>query len=77
MNDVLRQNVAMVEDSAAAAYALQTETQGLTTMVRRFEIGDAGNREPRGTAAAQARLNSTMDKLSRRAAVSGMASLAR
>ena len=41
MDEVVQQNAAMVEQSSAAAYALKTETEGLTTMVGRFKIEHA------------------------------------
>jgi methyl-accepting chemotaxis protein len=39
MDQVVQQNAAMVEESTAAAFALKTETQDLTAMVGRFQIG--------------------------------------
>jgi methyl-accepting chemotaxis protein len=39
MDQVVQQNAAMVEESTAAAFALKNETQDLTEMVGRFQIG--------------------------------------
>ncbi len=39
MDQVVQQNAAMVEESTAAAHALRHETQDLSSMVGRFEIG--------------------------------------
>jgi methyl-accepting chemotaxis protein len=39
MDQVVQQNAAMVEESTAAAHALKSETQDLSAMVGRFEIG--------------------------------------
>ena len=60
MDQVVQQNAAMVEESTAAAHALKTETQGLSAMVGRFDIGAdrAGARGGRGNPvhAVQAKL---------------------
>lgn len=45
MNEVVQSNAAMVEESTAAAYTLKNETQELTTMVGRFQLGDTGWKE--------------------------------
>ena len=39
MDQVVQQNAAMVEESTAAAHALKSDTQALTTMMGRFQIG--------------------------------------
>ena len=41
MDKVTQQNAAMVEQSTAAAQALQNETEGLSQIVTRFKIGKA------------------------------------
>jgi methyl-accepting chemotaxis protein len=40
MDQVVQQNAAMVEESTAAAHALKSETQALTSIVGRFQIDD-------------------------------------
>ena len=41
MDQAVQQNAAMVEESTAAAHSLKSETEGLTTMVGRFQLGGA------------------------------------
>ncbi len=42
MDHVTQQNAAMVEESTAACFALASEAQQLTELIRKFEIGDIG-----------------------------------
>jgi methyl-accepting chemotaxis protein len=53
MDQVVQQNAAMVEESTAAAHALKNETQDLSAMVGRFDIGDdtRAHNAPRGNRA--------------------------
>ncbi|MGD0633866.1 MAG: methyl-accepting chemotaxis protein [Beijerinckiaceae bacterium] len=44
MDQVVQQNAAMVEESTAAAHALKSETQDLSTMVGKFQIETRGTR---------------------------------
>jgi methyl-accepting chemotaxis protein len=51
MDQVTQQNAAMVEESTAAAHALGQETEQLSVLISRFNLGDAlaGNEAARGT----------------------------
>ena len=56
MDQVVQQNAAMVEESTAAAHALKSETQDLTTMIGRFQIGGSPGRRGNPVHAVQARI---------------------
>ncbi len=69
MDQVVQQNAAMVEESTAAAHALKSETQDLSTMVGRFRLDDG--REALSTNpvhAAQARVARGVKTIPRQAA---------
>jgi methyl-accepting chemotaxis protein len=54
MDQVTQQNAAMVEESTAASHSLRQETEGLMTMIGRFQLGTAGS-SPRQQAAPEPR----------------------
>lgn len=47
IDQVTQQNAAMVEESTAAAHNLVTETDRLTTLLQRFQVGDASGKAAR------------------------------
>ncbi len=69
MDQVVQQNAAMVEESTAAAHALKSETQDLSTMVGRFRLDD-GREAPsiNPVHAAQARVARGVKTIPRQAA---------
>jgi methyl-accepting chemotaxis protein len=46
MDQVTRQNAAMVEQATAASHSLTREAEALAGLVRRFQIGDESGRGP-------------------------------